>query len=206
MSGRRHIPSRRRRTVGAVGLASALVVSGSAHDLGQSASRLDVRGTVVVDSLTIDLLEFPSVDADRNGAVSYQELDRSINDVFTIIKQHLIVTDGQPPTRVSIERHEIVEGHAGRLELRYEFAQPVARLQVTSTLGQILRADHQHAVTAVVNGGSRGAVLDASRPTVSIDLGRSTSRGFLWLVTLGGAVTLLAGRYGLFLYDRRRRR
>ena len=93
------------RTLAAVALIAACL---QAHDLNQSESRLEVDGPVVRATTLVDLLEFPGVDADRDGRVSIAELDRSIAAVFATLKSHLtLASDGAAPLRVTLDRHEL---------------------------------------------------------------------------------------------------
>ena len=62
-----------------------------AHDLARSESRLNVEGSAVECQLIVDLLGFPGVDEDGNGAISYAELDRSIASVFARVKEHFVL-------------------------------------------------------------------------------------------------------------------
>jgi hypothetical protein len=79
-------------------LALACVMPLSAHDLARSESRLDVQGRDIGCSLTVDLLEFPAVDVDGNGKISYEELDRSIASVFARVKEHFVLRAPDVPT------------------------------------------------------------------------------------------------------------
>ena len=65
------------------GILVALVFSVvlTAHDFSQSESTLTIDGSTVVVQLRLNLLEFPGIDANGNGVISYEELDAGIERV-----------------------------------------------------------------------------------------------------------------------------
>jgi hypothetical protein len=185
--------------VGLLTLASSL----SAHDLARSESRLEVQGRDVRCSLTVDLLEFAGVDGDGNGVISYEELDRSIGQVFARVKEHFVLRAPDEPAKVVMTRHELVDEHTLRMELAYSFPTNVSRLEVTSTFDQMARRpDHQHFVTAMMSGTRQDAILDASIRTVTFE-DRFWARTSVWLTV--AAVLILGVRVGVFLRRRRAR-
>lgn len=141
-----------------------------AHDLTQSESQITVQGRVVDMVLFVDLLGVPDVDADANGRVSYEELDRSIERVFSLIKGHLRVTSGTAPGSIVLQRHDIVADHVLRAGLRYEFVRPPEHIEVASTLEQLSRPDHVHLVTVTVGNRIQRAVLRVSAPSATFDV------------------------------------
>jgi hypothetical protein len=172
----------------------------SAHDLARSESRLDVQGRDVRCSLTVDLLEFPGVDADGNGVISYDELDRSIATVFARVKEHFLLRGPADATRIVMTEHRLVDEHTLRMEVAYTFPATVRRLEVTSTLDQLARRpDHQHFVTAVMSGIRHDAILDAGNRSVSFD-DRFWTRTSVWLTAV--ALLVLGIRVGAFIYQR----
>jgi len=182
-------------------LCVAALVTVSAHDLGQSESRLEIDGSIVRATTIIDLLEFPKVDDDGNGRITIAELDRAIGDVFARVKAHLVMTgDDQAPRQVTLDRHELADDHVLRMTIVYEFPHAVSRLAVTSTLDQLSRPDHQHLVSAVIAGDRRQAVLDASNRSVSINVAASRVTWPRVLAVLG-AIGLIGVR---FVWIRRR--
>jgi hypothetical protein len=180
----------------------ALALPVLAHDLARSESRLEVQGAVVQCQLIVDLLEFPGVDQDGNGTISYSELDRSIADVFARIKANLILRSPNEPSRIVLTRHELVDEHTARLELIYTFPSNISRLEVTSTFDQLARRpDHQHDVTIKIGGHEERAVLDPSQRTVTFE-DHWWTRTTVWLAV--AALALIGGRVGWFLRGRRR--
>jgi LPXTG-motif cell wall-anchored protein len=185
-------------TVSALAIASPVL----AHDLARSESRLEVHGAVVQCELIVDLLEFPGVDQDGNGTISYAELDRSIADVFARVKANLVLASANEPSRIVMTRHELVDEHTARLEIVYTFPSNISHLDVTSTFDQLaLRPDHQHYVTIKIGGNEERAVLDPSRRTVAFE-DHWWTRTTVWLTV--AALALIGGRVGWFLRSRRR--
>ncbi|HEX7795125.1 MAG TPA: hypothetical protein VF456_12275 [Vicinamibacterales bacterium] len=187
-----------------VGAAAVFAIASPAlaHDLARSESRLEVQGAVVQCQLIVDLLEFPGVDQDRNGTISYAELDRSIADVFARIKANLILRSPDEPSRIVMTRHELLDEHTARLELVYTFPSNVSRLDVTSTFDQLARRpDHQHDVTIKIGGREERAVLDPSQRTVTFE-DQWWTRATVWLTV--AALALIGGRVGWFLRSRTR--
>ena len=181
-------------------LALTCVTPLSAHDLARSESRLDVQGRDILCSLTVDLLEFPAVDVDGNGKISYEELDRSIASVFARVKEHFVLRAPDVPTQIVMTRHEMLDEHTLRMELAYTFPATVFHLEVTSTFDQMARRpDHQHFVTAMLSGKRRDAILDGGNRSVTFDdrFGVRTSVS----LSVAGLLILAA----VFMYQRQTR-
>jgi hypothetical protein len=175
-----------------------------AHDLARSESRLEVRGSTVHCELTVDLLEFPGVDTDGNGVVSYAELDRSIADVFTRIKEHFVLRAPAEPTKIVMTRHELVDEHTARVELLYTYPAAVSKLEVTSTFDRLAgRPDHQHYVTAMIDGVQMRAILDAGHRTAAFEHRWWTAMSVWFTVA---ALGIIGVRAALFVRARRRTR
>ena len=174
-----------------------------AHDLARSESRLEVQGATVQCQLIVDLLEFPGVDQDGNGTISYAELDRAIADIFARVKDHLVLRSPEPPSKIVMTRHDLVDEHTARLDLTYTFPEGVSRLDVTSTFDVLARRpDHQHYVTLRMAGGDDRAILDASRRTITFEH-RWWTRTSLWLTL--AALAIVGLRVAWFLRARRSR-
>lgn len=179
---------------------SAIASPVLAHDLARSESRLEVRGRTVQCQLIVDLLEFPGVDQDGNGTISYAELDQSIADIFARVKQHLVLGNPDAPSKIVLGRHDLVDEHTARLDLVYTFPSNVSRLDVTSTFDQLARRpDHQHYVKLTMAGMEQQAVLDASRRGVTFERRWWTG---LWLSV--AALMLMGLRLAWFLRARDR--
>jgi hypothetical protein len=194
--------------ISAISLCSAfLLVLGSlmaplvAHDLARSESRCTIQGASTQCELIVDLLEFPGVDADGNGTISYVELDQSIADVFARIQEHFQLRSPAEPSTVVVTRHELVDEHTARLSLAYTFPENISRLDVTSTFEQLSRRpDHQHYVMTTREGVEQRAILDAAHDTVTFEFRRWT-RTSIWLTV--AALAIVGLRVGWFLRSRR---
>jgi len=172
-----------------------------AHDLARSESRFEVRGATVQCQLIVDLLEFPGVDQDGNGTISYSELDRSIGDIFARVKEHLVLRSAGAPSKIVLTRHDLVDEHTARLDLAYTFPGSISRLDVTSTFDLLARRpDHQHYVTLTMGGEEDRAILDASRRTVTFEH-RWWMRTSLWITV--AALTIVGLRVVWYLLSRR---
>ena len=139
----------------------------SAHDLSQSTSTLAIEGKAATVRLSIDLLAFDGVDRNADTRVSYEELDRAIDRVFAAIKAHYLVVDPEPPVSVVAERYEIADEHVLHIDVRYTFDQAIRRLDVTSTLHELARPDHEHLITATIDGRPVRDRLTAGHQTAS---------------------------------------
>ena len=151
-----------------IALASCFMfpLAASSHDVSQSESRIEVHGRDVRVTFRFNLLELSYVDVNRNGFISYDELDNSIERVYADIKQHYGLRGPALPTQVTLEKYGVVENHVLDMELVYQFPQDVNKLEVTSTLYQITQPDHQHLTSAKLNGTTHEAVLNSANPSV----------------------------------------
>jgi hypothetical protein len=183
-------------------LLSILATPLVAHDLARSESRCTIQGSDARCELVVDLLEFPGVDQDGNGTISYAELDRAIADVFADVKAHFVLRSPAEPSTIVMTRHELIDEHTARLTLVYTFPSDVSRLDMTSTIDQLAkRADHEHYATTILAGVEEHAILNASRPTVTFEFRRWT-RTSVWLTV--AALVVVGGRVGWFAWRRRR--
>jgi hypothetical protein len=164
----------------------------SAHEFSQSESTLTIDRSSVNARLSLNLLEFPFVDANGNGVVSYEELDAAIDRVFAAVKEHYAIGAPEAPLRTLVERHEIVEDHVLRMDVRYDFSHDVKTLDVTSTLDALLGPTHQHILTASINGETSRAVLDAGNRRAHLDGSRITLWRIAAMAGAVGALVLLA--------------
>ena len=161
-----------------------------AHDLSLSASTLAIEGKAATVRLSIDLLAFDGVDRNADTRVSYEELDRAIDRVFAAIKAHYLVVDPEPPASVVAERYEITDEHVLHIDLRYTFDRAIRRLEVTSTLHELARPDHEHLIMATIDGRPIRERLTAGHQTASFlvsgfSMGRLAAAASAVLVLLG---------------------
>jgi hypothetical protein len=180
-----------------------VVAPAFAHDLARSESRCTIQGADAHCQLIVDLLEFPGVDEDGNGIISYTELDRSIAAVFAGIKEHFVLRGPAAPSSIRMIRHDLVDEHTARLDLAYTFPTNLSRLQITASFDQLARRpDHQHYVTTTIGGVEEKAILDASRRTVTFEHQRWTRTSIGLTVA---ALLLVGGRVGWFVFRKGRR-
>jgi hypothetical protein len=162
----------------------------TAHDFSRSESRVEVHGREVRVALSLNLLELADVDTNGDGAISYDELDRAIDGIYSHIKQHYILADPNPPSQVMLQHYGISMGHVLDAQLLYVFAEDVRQLSVTSTLDQIVRHQlgqpgHRHLISVRFDGESGEAVLDPAHPTAVFRSSSSSWKTFASFVRLG---------------------
>ena len=172
-------------------LYSSLAGTCAAHDFSRSESRVEIHGREAQVALNLNLLELGNVDANGDGVISYDELDRAIDGIYGKIKQHYILAAPSPPSQVTLQRYAISAGHVLDAQLLYVFPQNVTQLSVTSTLDQIVQHQigqpaHQHLISVRFDGETRESVLDAAHPTaVFTSSPTSASKTFASFVRLG---------------------
>jgi hypothetical protein len=163
-----------------------------AHEFSQSESTIEASGDAVRVRFSLNLLEISGVDDSGDGRVSYDELDKKIESVFALIKQHYTLHAPDAPMRVVAERYDIVDEHVLQLDIRETFSGAVRELAVTSTLDAAIGPTHQH-FAIVVNGSERRrAVLDRSNRTATFDLRRFTAGRIATVVLAAMGVGVLA--------------
>jgi hypothetical protein len=146
-----------------------------AHDVSQSDSKIEVHGREVHVSFRLNLLELRYVDTNGDGLISYDELDNSISRVYADVKQHYVLHGPDLPVQVTLEKYSVVEGHVVAMELNYQFAQDVTKLEVTSTMYQITQPTHEHLTSANLAGTVHEAVLNAANPSTVFAAGDATT-------------------------------
>jgi hypothetical protein len=164
----------------------------AAHDFSQSESTLTLDGPTVNVQLRLNLLDFPGVDANGNGVVSYEELDAAIERVFAAVKEHYVLGAPDAPLRILVERYEIVDDHVLQMGVRYDFAAEVHQLDVTSTLDVLFGPMHQHIVTTRLSGETSRTVLDAGNRRAHLDRSRITPWRIAAVMGAVFGITLLA--------------
>jgi hypothetical protein len=147
-----------------------------AHDVPRSEARIEVQGTQVRVDLRINLLELNGVDLNGDGLISYDELDHSIDRIYSAVRQHYLLSAPDPPIQVTLEHDSVVENHVLDMQLLYVFPSEVKQLQVTSTLDQILQPGHEHLVTFTGNDAVQEAILNAANPTTRFTVGATSYR------------------------------
>lgn len=162
-----------------------------AHELSRSESALSIADATVRVQLTINLLEFPGVDANKDERVSDDELDARIEQVFAVIKRHYLLAASAPPARVVMQRQQIVEDHVLQADLVYTFDRPVRNLHVESTLEAVTTPRHVHAVRASIDGEIFEALLTPESRTADFLVGGVTIGRVVIVVLAFAAVAAL---------------
>jgi hypothetical protein len=169
------------------------VAAASAHDLSRSESQIEVAGHDVHVLLKLNLLELGYVDTDRNGIISYDELDNAIERIYQDVKQHYILRSATLPGETRLRRYGVEQDHILWMELDYVFPQDVSQLEVTSTLYQIAQPGHEHFVTFSEHGAVQEAVLNAAAPTVEFNAGETSYLGTIWSFVHLGMMHIFTG-------------
>jgi hypothetical protein len=168
-------------------------LAAGAHDISQSESRIEVLGREVKVAFRFNLLEVGYVDVNRNGLISYDELNNSIGRVYADIKQHYVLQGPDAPTQMTLEMYRVVEDHVLDMELVYQFPHDVKQLEVTSTLYQITQPDHQHLTSANLNGTTHEAVLNIADPKVVFAVGDAPTFTTFWSFLRLGIMHIFTG-------------
>ena len=142
-----------------------------AHDLSRSTSSIEVDGRDVRVRLMFDLAGLSGIDANRDGRVSYDELDAGIEQVFRSVKQHFLLRAKAEPLRIAVTSYSLSDDHVLHMEMVETFAESVMRLDLTSTLHELARPDHVHVTSVTIDGAVHEAVLGLGTPTASFAAG-----------------------------------
>jgi hypothetical protein len=177
------------------GFAVAAVAVVAAHDVSRSEAILSIEGATVRVQFSINLLELRGVDANGDERVSYDELDARIEDVFTVIKQHFVLAAPDRPTRVVLQRQQVVEEHILQADLVYTFDRPVRELRVESTLETVTTPGHVHHVRTDISGETFQALLTPqNRGAIFLVGGVTIGRIAIVLLALVGIAAIIASR------------
>lgn len=141
------------------------IAGASGHDVSQSESKVEVHGPQVRVILRLNLLELGYVDANRDGRVSYDELDTAIDRIYADVKSHYILRTPDLPLQITLTHYGIVEDHILDMDLLYRFPHDLMRLEVISTLYQITQPAHEHLISVNIDGTVHEGILDAAAPS-----------------------------------------
>ena len=141
------------------------VAGASGHDVSQSESKVEVHGRQVSVLLRLNLLELGYVDVNRDGRVSYDELDTAIDRIYADVKSHYILRTPDLPLQITLTHYGIVEDHILDMDLLYRFPQDVMRLEVISILYQITQPAHEHLISVNIDGTVHEGILNAAAPS-----------------------------------------
>lgn len=139
-------------------------------------------------TLTVDIVEWFEVDADRDGQVSYDDLDPAMPQVFDAVKRYFHVRGPALPLRTTLERYELQRDHVLQMRIVYTFDAPVTRLELASTIHQATSGDHQHIARVRLGSVPHDVVLGQQRTTAVFDVRNRPNTAALAL----GAVALAA--------------
>jgi hypothetical protein len=143
--------------------ATGLAAPTLAHDLARSESVLRLAGPRELHAtLTLNLLDFPSLanlDRNHDQAFSYDEVDRGIDRIYELARAHLTIGGPGPPASVSLDRYDMLDATAIRLDLTYRFSADVTGVRVASSLAQAAQPGHMHVTVFQSDRGTRQAVL-----------------------------------------------
>jgi hypothetical protein len=175
-------------------LLSLLLLGGGAtraraHPFSQSSSVLVVSGREVRATLTINLLDLhsmPDIDRNRDDRISLPELDDAIERIFAAVGPHFAVHSSGIPIQTTVERYQLADETAVRLDLLYRFASDVTTIDITSTLHTITQPNHRHLMSVTSGRFTHEAILDLGRPSATFD----TTGGGSYLRTLGSFLRL----------------
>jgi hypothetical protein len=168
----------------AMALALVLAVAGPAwaHDVSRSDSKIEIQGREVRVVLTLNTKELtaPLVATDPLN------LDRDIGRIFDAVERHYFVTSPAAPVETRLEKYWALAGPLVQLQILYVFEQDVARLDVRSTLYEIMPAGHEHMMNVRLNGTLHEAILDAKTSQASFSGVNETKLQTTWrFVRLG---------------------
>jgi hypothetical protein len=182
----------------------ACAVPVRAHDLARSESRVTVTGSRELHAaVTLNLLDFGSLadlDRNRDQTFSYDEVDRGIDRLYALVRDHFSVGGPQAAASTSLDRYELLDATAIRLDLTYRFAADVTAVRVRSSLGEVTGPDHVH-VTVLDAGGERHQAMlagDSREVTFALPGGVSFDR----LLQIAIVAVALVGLVGYVLVRR----
>lgn len=146
-------------------LALLLCLPAAAHDLYRSESRLEIHGRQVTATFTLNLLDFPGVDANGDKRVTREEFDPHAESICAALDEHYKLDSSGPPVRKTREKVELFDEHVLTVVEQYTFPQDVLAIQVTSTLPDILGKTHIHLVSVYLGGRVQENILDNTHRT-----------------------------------------
>lgn len=147
-----------------------------AHDISRSDSKIEIQGTEVRATVTLNLKEL------QNPAIPPESfrLDRDIGRVYDAVRFHYFITSPAEPTGMRLEQYSLPGGSLVRLRILYTFDRPVTELHVHSTLPSIMPAGHQHLMSVTLNGTLHQAILDARTTEANFSGVQTTNLQTFW--------------------------
>jgi hypothetical protein len=148
-----------------------------AHDVSRSDSKITIEGREVHVTLTLNVTEL------RHPARS----------VYDVVREHYFLSSPVAPESIKLESETPIGGPLDQLKILYVFAQDVTKLEVRSTLYQVMPADHQHMMNVRLNGNVHQAILDSRTEQASFSGAQATKLQTLWRFTRLGVEHIFTG-------------
>jgi hypothetical protein len=169
--------------------AGAHVIGVSRGDYTPDGSRLRAEITLRADDA---LLAVSGLDADGNGRLSQDELDRAHAAVKAAFFDALVIdADGVPGTP-SLDGATLDAPDGIRLRATYDFPHPPSSLHLRFGFLDRLPSDHRHLATVHLPKGDVDVLALLARPDLTVAVQGGGSHGFLSLVR-GGIEHILSG-------------
>jgi hypothetical protein len=164
----------------------ALIAPARAHDVSRSESKveIDARQVRVVFTLNPAQLRSP---------VTPAQVPEAIGSVYALIQRHYSVRSPAAPMSAALEKYQLVANTLLQMQVLYVFARDVREIEISSTLDQIMPADHIHLMSVRLNGTVHEAVLDARTPSVRFTGVQATNWQTLWRFTRLGIEHIFTG-------------
>jgi hypothetical protein len=157
-----------RRGVVLLVLLSALTITAGAHDFSTSYARIDVTGSSVDVRFTMN------------------RRDLLVPNLAEAVTTNYKLDAPEPPLTVAVQQQDSIADNVEVLELVYTFSHTVKKLHIVSTLDRVTQAGHSHILQIGEGDDARQAILNASSPSVEIDLEDKTFLATVWgFVKLG---------------------
>jgi hypothetical protein len=169
-------------------LAAVLTMPVYAHDVSRSDSKIEIQGKEVRVFLTLNVKEVLDPRSLSAGGVDTApvNLDKEIGRIFSAVRQHYFVTSPASPIETTLEKYSVLAGPLIQLRILYVFEQDVTRLEVKSTLYEIMPAGHQHMMSVRLNGTLHEGILDSRTQQATFTGVKATNLQTLWrFVRLG---------------------
>ncbi len=107
-------------------------------------------------------------------------------DTLKALQENYHVEAPEAPASTVVQHYEAIAENVMLLDVMYTFQHPVTNLKIISTLDRITQADHSHIIQIGEGDDTREAVLNATNPSVEVDLRERSFAAIVWdFVKLG---------------------
>jgi hypothetical protein len=175
-----------RAPAAALALLFALFATAGAHDVSQSQSKIDIDGREVRVLFTLNPVQL-------RDPVTPEQVPLAIDSIYASVQQHYLLRSPAAPVRVTLEKYELLANYLLRMQILYVFAQDVREIEIASTMGQIMPADHNHLMSVRLNGTLHEAILNAGSPSAKFTGVQATNWQTLWRFTRLGVEHIFTG-------------